>query len=493
MNMLRLPVALEELMTFGLLACLNSFLKLLVVLPLKLVLDLLLLLRLVREQFTHGSKARNKKKTKGGGGGGNNRRHRRVVDHSNVVFASLIFAAICLASVDTSKIYHQIRNQSSIKLYVMFGVLEISDKLLATVGQDVLTVVFATAAGASSSTSSSSLRKPKPLAKFLFFYLLAIGYLSLHTVVLIYQTIALTVAANSYSNSLATLLLSNQFAEIKSSVFKRIDREGLFQMSCSDIVERFQLMTMLCVISLRNLVQVNSSGSGSVDSNSIGILPNSSFKSLSALLGLVLGPTMIVIGSELVVDWVKHSYITKFNKIRPKIYKSYLLLLSSDVMNNFKSMKTSSTSTNYNDNLQQRLGLPLPALFVLFIVMAKDCFTWFLFSGKDGELILFNLMTLVVLYVVVLMFKLLLELGLLKWSSAIMRSTSTSASTTDDAYVPGLTTGAIGAMDREGRLKLFEGEKAPVPPDMAEQRRKRDAKTDLGGVVRYRMASKRIW
>lgn len=46
------------------------------------------------------------------------------------------------------------------------------------------------------------------------------------------QVITLNVAINSHSPALLPLLLSNQFVEIKGSVFKRYTVEGLFQLSC---------------------------------------------------------------------------------------------------------------------------------------------------------------------------------------------------------------------------------------------------------------------
>lgn len=49
----------------------------------------------------------------------------------------------------------------------------------------------------------------------------------------------LNVSVNSYSNALLTLLLSNQFVEIKGSVFKKFEKENLFQLSCSGIFTSF--------------------------------------------------------------------------------------------------------------------------------------------------------------------------------------------------------------------------------------------------------------
>ena len=87
-------------------------------------------------------------------------------------------------------------------------------------------------------------------------FTLALVYNVLHASALFYQVITLNVAVNSYSNALLTLLLSNQFVEIKSTVFKRIEKDNLFQMTCADIIERFQLWLMLIIIGLRNIVEV---------------------------------------------------------------------------------------------------------------------------------------------------------------------------------------------------------------------------------------------
>lgn len=50
---------------------------------------------------------------------------------------------------------------------------------------------------------------------------------------LFYQLVTLNVAINSYSNAILTLLMSNQFVEIKGSVFKKFEKENLFQLTCA--------------------------------------------------------------------------------------------------------------------------------------------------------------------------------------------------------------------------------------------------------------------
>lgn len=55
----------------------------------------------------------------------------------------------------------------------------------------------------------------------------------IHTSMLFFQVVTLNVAVNSYSNALLSLLMSNQFVEIKATVFKKFEKENLFQMSCA--------------------------------------------------------------------------------------------------------------------------------------------------------------------------------------------------------------------------------------------------------------------
>jgi hypothetical protein len=452
-NMVSLPFHLENFMTFGLLACLNSFLRLVILLPLKIFVDCLVLVWAIRGLFIIRPQKSSLLK---------------IVNVGNLVFTSLVSLAILFSNVDTSKIYHTIRAQSSIKLYVMFGVLEISDKLLSTVGQDLLNYLF-------SQAPAEVIKSPSAVVRYLIFYAASFVYLSLHTIVLVYQTISLNVAANSYSNSLVTLLLSNQFAEIKGSVFKRLDREGLFQMSCADIVERFQLLIQLGIIALRNMVEIGN------DPQNSGLLPNATIHGVNKWFGVVLGPTAVVIGSELLVDWVKHSYITKFNKIKPKIYNKYLEIISQDVIDNFKI----HVSSDSPDKIQQRLGIPLPALFVLFAVMSKEFFIWFFY--EDGEVIVANVLIGVIIYTTLIVVKLLLELALLKWSNDTLKQHSKDQHITD--YVSGVVSGGQGAMDEETRVRMHE-----KPVESFESiRAKKDSKSNLSGVTRYRMASKRIW
>lgn len=188
-------------------------------------------------------------------------------------------------------------------------------------------------------------------------FLLALIYNVIHTWCLFYQVITLNVAVNSYSNSLLTLLISNQFVEIKGSVFKKIEKENLFQLTCSDVVERFQTWIILLIIGMRNVVEVGGlsvPGAGSELDNgglktgpmhTTSILP-ASFQFLPAWLqsGEVLSPFVVVIGMEMMVDWIKHAYINKFNNVKPTIYKRMLDILCKDYYTNVSRISTSSSS-----------------------------------------------------------------------------------------------------------------------------------------------------
>src|SRR4051794_11651674 len=69
------------------------------------------------------------------------------------------------------------------------------------------------------------------------------------------------------SNSLLTLLVSNQFVELKGSVFKKFEKENLFQIACAgtfgirddqvDMVERFQIFVFLLFVMLQNCSDMN--------------------------------------------------------------------------------------------------------------------------------------------------------------------------------------------------------------------------------------------
>jgi len=216
-------------------------------------------------------------------------------------------------------------------------------------------------------------RKPDGRSKVLrplWLFMLALMYNLVHATALFYQVITLNVAVNSYSNALLTLLMSNQFVEIKSTVFKKFEKDNLFQLTCADVVERFQLWLMLTIIAARNIIETGGLSLSNNNSTPLirsSILPKS-FTIFPFWTGQIMGPFLLVLGSEMLVDWIKHAYITKFNLIKPAIYGRFLDVLAKDYYSNAFA----------DQNLTRRLGLPVIPLSCLFIRASVQTYHMFL-------------------------------------------------------------------------------------------------------------------
>ncbi|KAJ5776314.1 uncharacterized protein N7511_001325 [Penicillium nucicola] len=320
-------------------------------------------------------------------------------DKADILTGLLMISTCCvLMYFDASRMYHWIRGQAAIKLYVIYNVLEVSDRLLAALGQDVLECLFSREALERRPDGRSKIIRP------FWLFLLALVYTVSHATSLFYQVMTLNVAVNSYSNALITLLLSNQFVEIKSTVFRKFEKENLFQLTCADVVERFQLWLMLTIIASRNIVEtgafnfVGNFGLGSsfsvqtsTSTNSTPLstpprtassilpqaftmFPSSILSSLNSVnsfiptLAQVLGPFLVVLGSEMLVDWLKHAYIGKFNNNRPAIYSRFLDVLAKDYY----------TNAFGEQNLTRRIGLPVIPLSCLFFRVSVQTYQMFL-------------------------------------------------------------------------------------------------------------------
>ncbi|RAL62676.1 hypothetical protein DID88_004519 [Monilinia fructigena] len=306
------------------------------------------------------------------------RRHRRMKSQPSSLSsynkadilqgAVIIFSSFFLMKLDASRMYHSIRAQSAIRLYVIYNLLEVFDRLAAALGQDIFECLFSDETLERDSDGRSRVLRP------LGMFVLALIYNVVHAAALFTQVVTLNVAVNSYSNALITLLLSNQFVEVKGTVFKKFEKDNLFQLTCADVVERFQLWLMLTIIALRNIVEMggfSSMASSASEATSplrtSSMLPNS-FTILPVWSGEVFSPFFIVIGSEMLVDWIKHAYISKFNGVKPAIYQRFLDVLAKDYY----------TNAFVNQNLIKRLGLPVIPLSCLFIRAAFQTYHMFL-------------------------------------------------------------------------------------------------------------------
>ncbi|KAI9046300.1 TAPT1 family protein [Aspergillus affinis] len=461
-NFLILPPALEQVLWFGILACLDSWLYSFTILPLRFIKALYMLMeswmtnlgvelrylsgfivkgvgRVWRRRTrpppdgTHEQLNGSESETRARATStrkeqapierdfkralDTRRRHRNDIQHRHQhrrqksvpsallpddkadILNGLLMITTCavLMYFDASRMYHWIRGQAAIKLYVIYNVLEVSDRLFGAIGQDVLECLFSREALERRPDGRSKVFRPFGL------FLLALAYTVIHSTSLFFQVMTLNVAVNSYSNALITLLLSNQFVEIKSTVFKKFEKENLFQLTCADVVERFQLWLMLTIIASRNIVETgafnffgtlgasfggtyastatNSTPLSTPPRTATSILPQSftivpssivaSFSHVNSFLpnlAQVLGPFLVVLGSEMLVDWLKHAYISKFNNTRPAIYRRFLDILAKDYY----------TNAFGDQNLTRRLGLPVIPLSCLFFRVSVQTYHMFL-------------------------------------------------------------------------------------------------------------------
>ncbi|KAL0581310.1 hypothetical protein V5O48_000686 [Marasmius crinis-equi] len=383
-NFLSIPLAMEKIIGFGFIVCFDSFLYTFTVLPIRFVLAFS---RLFFNLFSRSAPPL------------------PPSQKADILRTYLLVTSIAILYplTDASKIYHFIRGQDTIKLYVIFNALEIADRLCASIGQDILDCLFSR-----STLEPLSSRAPLTTHTFrpILFFLLALIYNVAHSIVMVYQLIALNVAVNSYDHALLTLLVSNQFVEIKGSVFKKFEKDNLFQITY--IVERFSLALMLTVVAFRNLIEL--SGSEFDFAEGGFVLPKSFgwFRG-NNVLWTISYPVLTVMMSEMLVDWLKHAFITKFNHIRPSVYERYTDVLCRDLSSGSGMGRRGARKHTYVDQsplVARRLGfasLPLAVLAVLigsqsinlFLSLPTE-FSWAIFELTSEELTRFVVIKIIV-------------------------------------------------------------------------------------------------
>ena len=151
---------------------------------------------------------------------------------------TILLAVGLLSLIQISYVYHYIRGEAFIKLYVIFNILDILNKLLCALGQDVLEGLYEAtviALGPTQDKQSNSQEKGilPPFLSLAIHIVAAVAYVWLHSALLFTQIVCFNVAMNSRSAALLTLLISNNFIELKAAVFKRFGAENLFQVACS--------------------------------------------------------------------------------------------------------------------------------------------------------------------------------------------------------------------------------------------------------------------
>ena len=119
------------------------------------------------------------------------------------------------------------------------------------------------------------------------------------------------------------------------------------QVSCSDVRERFHLFALLFVVVVQTMKEYG--------------WREDSFWSLAP-------DCLLVLGAEIMVDWVKHAFITRFNDLPSDVYKYYTISLAYDLA----QTKQKYAFSDHSDIVSRRMGfIPLP----LGVVMLRVVYT----------------------------------------------------------------------------------------------------------------------
>jgi len=338
-SFMKIPRELEKFLAYGLLQCLDSFLYIFTFLPIRYIRAFWALLT---RPIIRCLKRR--------------RDSQRILSAAETcdLLKGTMWIIVCfvLLYADTNMLYHLIKSQSIIKLYMFYNMLEIGDRLLSAFGQDIMDALYWTA----TEPKTTSKRHLSVFAHFVF----AVIYMLLHSILVMFQATALNVAVNSSNKGLLTIMMSNNFVELKGSVFKKFDKNNLFQLTCADVRERFHLFIMLVIVMIQTMREYN-------------------WKSEQFLI--MLPDCFWVLATEFFVDWIKHAFITRFNEIPIEVYREYTISIAYDVT----QTRQKHAFSDHSDLLARRIGL-IP--FPLGVVLVKALYHSLSFKNI-GSIIIF--------------------------------------------------------------------------------------------------------
>jgi len=285
------PYQLERFLLVGVAVCLDSFLGILTLLPIRFI-------RALRSIFSSRSThiINNRSRLKG--------------DQLFDILSMFMFTVVVvfLYKVDVGAIYFWMKDmtQEFLKLSVLYTALDLGDKICCSFGVDALEALSASCTQAAEAPRWWSFRIIGILASdTLVTSVLLVG----HAAVLMAQAMVFGVAMNSKKNTLIALLIAANFAEIKGTVLKRFDSTRLYILACQDVVERFHLIAVLLFVIVE---EMTSSGHSFINQR-------------------LLMQCFYVFTSEVVIDVIKHAVLGKFNEVRPGVYREFMKDLSENV------------------------------------------------------------------------------------------------------------------------------------------------------------------
>ncbi|XP_016950522.1 protein TAPT1 homolog [Drosophila biarmipes] len=338
-SFMRIPRDLERFMVYGIMQCADSFLYIHTFLPVRFLMAIWALVsRTVARIFRLRSSGQ------------------RLLSPAEIcdLLKGFIWMTVTLIMllVDTNRVYHIIKSQSIIKLYIFYNMLEVGDRLLSAFGQDTIDALFWTA-----TEPKTSKREHFGVLTHVLFTLI---YVFLHSGLIMFQATCLNVAVNSNNKGLLTIMISNNFVELKGSVFKKFDKNNLFQLTCSDVRERFHLSVLLFIVVIQTMKEFDWS---------------------ITQFCVMLPDCFAVLFTEILIDWVKHAFITRFNELPESIYREYTTSLAYDMT----QTRQKHAFSDHSDLVARRMGfIPFPLAVVLIkaiytAVSFENLAAWLLF------------------------------------------------------------------------------------------------------------------
>ena len=211
----------------------------------------------------------------------------------------LIVAAVVFNySIDFSVVYHYIRAQSLLKLYFIYNMLEIIERLVRSWGNDLVDGLVRSSALGKSGFS------------VLLHWLVVLVYSLGHAYIHFWRVMLISVAM--LANDMLIVLLTNNFNELKGTVFKKSEARSLYPVISSDIVERTYLFIDVGLVVFRMATSPQRSK-----------MP---FNEVAYWIGFM-------IGLEVLTDWLKFLCISKFNQIDNSTYWHFNRIHKDDILN----------------------------------------------------------------------------------------------------------------------------------------------------------------
>uniref|UniRef100_A0A7S1KNB5 Uncharacterized protein n=1 Tax=Percolomonas cosmopolitus TaxID=63605 RepID=A0A7S1KNB5_9EUKA len=356
-NFLRVPFSLERFIAYAIMVCIDTFLYYVTLLPIRLIFTAKKLLL---------------------------RHPLKIQDICDILRLFTMFVTLftLMPLFNYSFLYHYIRGQSTLKLYVTYNMLELFDKMSSAFGIDIQDAMYYSA---TKLYFDRGVQVPerffvaRDCVLSIFGYIV---YLFIHTTLLYVRIITLNVALNSSNNALFTLLVSNNFLELKKPIFKRFAKENVFQFSCHDATERFQLLIFGLIIAMQN-------------------------SRAAVFTGQEIWDVSHCLMAEVVVDFLKHAFIAKFNDISSTVYGKFLDKLCED-------MTDDRLQDTFLDNMNiasRRLGFtPIPLVTIVLYVT----YLYFDPSRQDS---LRRWLFYFQLFITLLLFKLLINIFVVGFAS----------------------------------------------------------------------------